>query len=102
MTTTSRRIIRLPALLDKLGGVSKTTFFRRYRWSEDFPQPLELPDGGLAYWEDQVDAALNKVGYTDDPRSNVADLPAHWLQSSRSNQRSNPLDDDTDFPPQTT
>ena len=85
MTASSRRIIRLtPLLNDKLGGISKSTFFRRYRHLEDFPSPLNLPDGMLGWWEDEVDAFLTKCGYTDDPHSNVAPVPAHWKQPDAS------------------
>jgi predicted DNA-binding transcriptional regulator AlpA len=94
----SRKLIREPALRQKLGDISKSTFFRRYRFNANFPRPVNTPDGGLAYWEHEVDAALEKLGHTDEPRSDVEPAPAHW--ATRGNRRGNSKDTRTDAPPE--
>jgi hypothetical protein len=77
-----------------------STFYRRYRHNPNFPDPVALPDGGLAYFEDEVLAFIEGCERTDDPKANVEPLPAHWLRSERRNPRGNSHEDDTDFPPQ--
>jgi predicted DNA-binding transcriptional regulator AlpA len=108
MTAPAHRIARLPKVLYLLGLIEdphdkaavrskSATFYRRFRHNSEFPEPVDLPDGGLAFWEDEVVTYLEQRGRTDDPRGNIVPLPAHWL---RSNQRGNSNPTDNPTPPQ--
>jgi hypothetical protein len=105
---TPRRIARLPRQMflagliddptDKRAIKSKTpTFYRRYRHHSRFPQPIDLPDGGLAVWEDEYVAFLESFGRCEHPRDNVAPLPGHYARDKR---RGNSTPVDTPTPPQ--
>jgi predicted DNA-binding transcriptional regulator AlpA len=97
----TRKLIREKHLREqKLGGISRSTFFRRFRHHKDAPKPVNTPDGMLAWWEDEWDGFLESLGRTDDPRADVSDLPEHWLRSKRRNQRGNSEDTTADVPPQ--
>ena len=88
------RIARLPRVLWLLGLIDDpadkaearrkaSTFFRRYRRNPLFPEPLDLPDGQLGYWEHEVIEFLESRPRTDDPRKRVAPCLSHWERLER-------------------
>ena len=87
MTTQPRQLIRKKALLKKFGDISESTFSRRFRWLEGFPQPINTPDGMLAWFEDEIDSWLDSLGRTEVPGGNLSPLPRHW-RSNRSRKPS--------------
>jgi predicted DNA-binding transcriptional regulator AlpA len=54
MTTPPRKLLRLPALRAKLGGVSTSTIYRSMR-SEGFPLPIKLTRQVSLWDESEVD-----------------------------------------------
>lgn len=68
----TNRLIRLPEVMYRLGLTATpdraearrryTTFYRRYRFNLDFPQPVRTPDGTLAWREREIDVYLDGLG----------------------------------------
>lgn len=92
MTESAHRIARLPRVMYLLGLIDdptdkdavrrkSATFYRRYRHNPGFPEPVDLPDGGLGWWEDEIIVSLEQCDRTNDPRGNIAPLPAHWRRA---------------------
>jgi predicted DNA-binding transcriptional regulator AlpA len=56
------RILRLPAVRERLGGVGSETVYRLARLGK-FPKPVKLSEGGNAsgWYEHEVEAYLEKL-----------------------------------------
>ncbi|MCF7992248.1 MAG: hypothetical protein K9M02_17550 [Thiohalocapsa sp.] len=88
-----RKLIRRPELLQKLGGISGATFYRRFRHHPDAPKPVDLPSASLAYFEDEWDEFLERLQRVEgNARDNIGAAPAHWRVKDRP---AAPIDTDT-------
>lgn len=70
MTTPTRRILRLPALTEKVQASRDSI----YRWAKTcgFPRPIKLGQRASGWYEDEVDAWLAKRAATRAPNTEAA------------------------------
>lgn len=70
MTPAPVKLLRLPAVRERLGGVSKVTIWR-WRCAGKFPQSVELSPGCIAFIESEIDEFLAEKIAARDRRREV-------------------------------